>query len=167
MGLGVQGVGTLVRKVSTASHVGSGPEGLAPSSVGGLRGWHPALALSGYARSNGVLNAGYICFQTIHRAYDALAVQVLIAGALRSICVYVPFIAFQANGYYNICLGHSVEETKPWCKARIPLLYNFIQSHNWYVGLTNYHAHLRSSREVANEGQLVTVAGGWRPVSGD
>lgn len=64
-----------------------------------------------------------------------LAVQVLIAGALRSICVFVPFIAFQAYGYYNICLGGSVEETRPWCKARIPLLYNFIQSHYWYVGI--------------------------------
>lgn len=30
------------------------------------------LALSGCARSNGVLNAGYFCFQTMHQAYDAL-----------------------------------------------------------------------------------------------
>jgi Gpi18-like mannosyltransferase len=30
------------------------------------------LALSGCARSNGVLNAGYIYFQTMHRAYHAL-----------------------------------------------------------------------------------------------
>ncbi|MCD7465015.1 hypothetical protein HAX54_000407 [Datura stramonium] len=29
------------------------------------------LALSGFARSNGVLNAGYICFQTMHRSYKA------------------------------------------------------------------------------------------------
>ncbi|KAM7469443.1 hypothetical protein LguiA_007626 [Lonicera macranthoides] len=100
------------------------------------------LALSGSARSNGVLNAGYICFQTMHRAYDVVFVNkryyVLIAGALRSICVFVPFIAFQAYGYYNICLGRSVEETRPWCKARIPLLYNFIQSHYWGVGFLRY-----------------------------
>lgn len=31
-----------------------------------------SFALSGWARSNGVLNAGYFCFQTMHRAYDAL-----------------------------------------------------------------------------------------------
>lgn len=30
------------------------------------------LALSGCARSNGVLNAGYLCFQTMHRAYHAM-----------------------------------------------------------------------------------------------
>ena len=30
------------------------------------------LALSGLARSNGILNAGYFCYQTMHRAYDAV-----------------------------------------------------------------------------------------------
>lgn len=33
------------------------------------------LALSGCARSNGVLNAGYICFLTMHWAYDALCLK--------------------------------------------------------------------------------------------
>lgn len=32
----------------------------------------PWLALSGFARSNGVTNAGYICFQTMHQAYNAI-----------------------------------------------------------------------------------------------
>ncbi|XP_062172261.1 uncharacterized protein LOC133877846 isoform X2 [Alnus glutinosa] len=104
------------------------------------------FALSGCARSNGVLNAGYFCFQTLHRAYDAvfikkrayLAIQVLIAGALRCICIFTPFIAFQAYGYYNICLGRSSDEMRPWCKARVPLLYNYIQSHYWGVGFLRY-----------------------------
>ncbi|KAJ0959815.1 hypothetical protein J5N97_000479 [Dioscorea zingiberensis] len=30
------------------------------------------LALSGFSRSNGMLNAGYFCFQTLHQAYDAV-----------------------------------------------------------------------------------------------
>lgn len=104
------------------------------------------FALSGCARSNGVLNAGYFCFQTLHRAYDALfiekraylAIQVLIAGALHCICIFTPFIAFQAYGYYNICLGRSSDEMRPWCKARVPLLYNYIQSHYWGVGFLRY-----------------------------
>nr|XP_043631649.1 GPI mannosyltransferase 2 isoform X2 [Erigeron canadensis] len=104
------------------------------------------FALSGCARSNGVLNAGYIGFQTMHQAYEAvfykrstfLAVQVLVSGILRSVCVFVPFVAFQAYGYYNLCDGHNPDKLRPWCEAKIPLLYNFIQSHYWGVGFLRY-----------------------------
>ncbi|KAK8638620.1 hypothetical protein V6N13_137035 [Hibiscus sabdariffa] len=104
------------------------------------------LALSSFARSNGVLNAGYFGFQTMHQAYDAfsgkkrafLALWILISGALRCIFIFVPFIAFQAYGYYNMCLGRSSDEMRPWCKARIPLLYNYIQSYYWGVGFLRY-----------------------------
>ncbi|KAF7827567.1 GPI mannosyltransferase 2 isoform X1 [Senna tora] len=104
------------------------------------------LALSGCARSNGVVNAGYFCFQTMHRAYDAmfqkrkisLAFLVVFAGALHCACIFAPFIAFQAYGYQNICVGRSHDELRPWCKARVPLLYNYIQSHYWGVGFLRY-----------------------------
>ncbi|CAN8312026.1 unnamed protein product [Cochlearia groenlandica] len=104
------------------------------------------FALSGCARSNGLLNAGYICFQTMHRAYRALyqrkrvslALQVLVTGFLRCVCICLPFVTFQAYGYYNICHGHKLDELRPWCKARVPLLYNFIQSHYWGVGFLRY-----------------------------
>jgi len=62
-----------------------------------------------------------------------LAMQVFIAGFLRCICICLPFVAFQAYGYYNICHGHTRDEVRPWCKGRIPLLYNFIQSHYWLI----------------------------------
>ncbi|KAL5765226.1 hypothetical protein ACOSQ2_017820 [Xanthoceras sorbifolium] len=67
-----------------------------------------------------------------------LAILILIDGALRSICIFIPFIAFQAYGYRNICLGHSPDEMRPWYKARVPLLYNFIQSHYWKVGFLRF-----------------------------
>lgn len=104
------------------------------------------LALSGSARSNGALNAGYFCFQALLQAYDAavqkkrplLAMQALVIGALRSIFIFVPFFAFQAYGYLNICVHGSSEELRPWCKAKVPLLYGFIQSHYWGVGFLRY-----------------------------
>ncbi|TKW29130.1 hypothetical protein SEVIR_3G376000v4 [Setaria viridis] len=104
------------------------------------------LALSGSARSNGALNAGYFCFQALLQAYDAavqkkrplLAVWALVAAALRSIFILLPFFAFQAYGYLNICVHGSYEELRPWCKAKVPLLYGFIQSHYWGVGFLRY-----------------------------
>ncbi|KNA24318.1 hypothetical protein SOVF_016750 isoform A [Spinacia oleracea] len=108
----------------------------------------PALlfALSGSVRSNGVLNAGYYGFKALHQSYYAmyvkkrphLVLKVLLAGALRCICIFIPFLAFQAYGYYNICHGRNPEEMRPWCKAKIPLLYGFIQSHYWGVGFLQY-----------------------------
>ncbi|KAL5727750.1 hypothetical protein ACHQM5_000907 [Ranunculus cassubicifolius] len=104
-----------------------------------------AFALSGSARSNGVLNAGYICFQTMHQTIDAiqkkcigLAVQSLVAGAIRSIFIFLPFIVCQYYGYYNICRRNSSDEMSPWCKARVPLLYDYLQSHYWGVGFLRY-----------------------------
>ncbi|KAK9664701.1 hypothetical protein RND81_14G062100 [Saponaria officinalis] len=104
------------------------------------------LALSGFTRSNGVLNAGYFGFKTLHQSYHTiyekkrfrLALQVILAGAFRCICVFIPFLAFQAYGYYNLCHGRKPDDTRPWCRARVPLLYNFIQSHYWGVGFLRY-----------------------------
>ncbi|KAF8646303.1 hypothetical protein HU200_065877 [Digitaria exilis] len=104
------------------------------------------LAISSSARSNGALNAGYFCFQALLRAYDAavnkkrplLVVRTLIAAALRSIFIFLPFFAFQAYGYFNICVHGSSEKLRPWCKAKVPLLYGFIQSHYWGVGFLRY-----------------------------
>uniref|UniRef100_A0A7N0UPG1 GPI mannosyltransferase 2 n=1 Tax=Kalanchoe fedtschenkoi TaxID=63787 RepID=A0A7N0UPG1_KALFE len=104
------------------------------------------LALSGSVRSNGILNAGYVCFETLHGTYVALihrksalmVITFLVLGVLRSICIFVPFVAFQAYGYYNICLGRKPDEMSPWCSARVPLLYNYIQSHYWGVGFLRY-----------------------------
>ncbi|VFQ69908.1 unnamed protein product [Cuscuta campestris] len=101
------------------------------------------FALSGFSRSNGILTAGYICFQMMHSVYSSAVLRKhaifvfweLIVGAIRSICIIFPFIGFQAYGYYNICVGHS---PSPWCKKRIPLFYDYIQGHYWGVGFLRY-----------------------------
>ncbi|KAL0732686.1 hypothetical protein Bca4012_008895 [Brassica carinata] len=97
------------------------------------------FALSGCARSNGILNAGYICFQTMHRAYEAFYPK-------RRVCLLDYFDAYAFVFLFshfkhtdtNICHGRKLDELRPWCKAKVPLLYNFIQSHYWGVGFLRY-----------------------------
>lgn len=60
------------------------------------------LALSGSARSNGVLNAGYICFQTMHRAYDAVFLK-------RHAYVSLSFYLFICDSYNWILMHISWE----------------------------------------------------------
>lgn len=81
---------------------------------------------------NELLN--FVVLQNLVQCYQ-FAFRVLLAGAIRCLCIIFPFVAFQAYGYYNMCLGHSPGEARPWCKARLPLLYDYIQSHYWYVDL--------------------------------
>ncbi|KAG7951138.1 hypothetical protein I3843_13G151700 [Carya illinoinensis] len=71
--------------------------------------------------------------------------RVLISGDLSCICIFTPFIAFQAYGYYNICLGHSIDEVRPWCKARLPLLCKYIQSFLRYFQLKQLPSFLLAS----------------------
>ncbi|KAK0579933.1 hypothetical protein LWI29_033674 [Acer saccharum] len=69
------------------------------------------LALSGCARSNGVRNAGYFCFQTMHQAYDALFLKKRVGNpgsyrwSIKMYTYFIPFIAFQVYGYHNLYLG--------------------------------------------------------------
>ncbi|KAG0450437.1 hypothetical protein HPP92_026757 [Vanilla planifolia] len=104
------------------------------------------LCVSGAARSNGAINAGYICFMSLLQSYDAiiqkksakLAVLPIVAGVARSICLFIPFAAFQAYGYYDICLFVTSDDLRPWCKSRAPNLYGYLQSHYWGVGFMRY-----------------------------
>ncbi|KAL9661448.1 hypothetical protein QQ045_026272 [Rhodiola kirilowii] len=78
-----------------------------------------------------------ICMRVL--SYTGVAaIKFLILGVLRSVCIFVPLVAFQAYGYYNICLGRKPDEISPWCSARVPLLYNYIQSCYWGVGFLRY-----------------------------
>ncbi|KAK4791096.1 hypothetical protein SAY86_031509 [Trapa natans] len=104
------------------------------------------LTLSGFSRSNGMLNAGYVLFQAMHRANEALflrkkiwlAMQVLAVAVLRAICIFVPFMAFQIFGYYNLCHGQPADEKRPWCNRNLAIMYNYVQSKYWGVGFLAY-----------------------------
>ncbi|KAJ3675551.1 hypothetical protein LUZ60_004593 [Juncus effusus] len=102
------------------------------------------LALSGSARSNGTLNAGYVCFLALVQAFNALfhnkapflAVGALFVGFLSSVFIFAPFLAFQAFGYLNFCMDEI--KMRPWCLKKLPLIYGFIQNHYWGVGFMKY-----------------------------
>ncbi|CAN6465191.1 unnamed protein product [Victoria cruziana] len=104
------------------------------------------LSLSSSARSNGLLNAGYFCFLAMHEASETviqrkkigLALQIVSITILQTVIISLPFIAFQAYGFYNICQRGPSDELRPWCKSRLPYLYGFIQGHYWDVGFLRY-----------------------------
>ncbi len=59
----------------------------------------------------------------------------MVTAIMQSGAVVTPFVAFQFYGYYQHCdpsVG-SVEELRPWCTARLPYLYGFVQKHYWWV----------------------------------
>ncbi|MCL7032151.1 hypothetical protein MKW94_026231, partial [Papaver nudicaule] len=89
-------------------------------------GYRAVLGLSGYIINN------------ITFLLTVLAAMTLTDGALRSLCIFAPFIAFQAYGYHNLCRGLISDEMRPWCKARVPLVYRFLQGHYWGVGFLKY-----------------------------
>ncbi|CAM6035844.1 unnamed protein product [Sphagnum compactum] len=104
--------------------------------------------LSSGVRSNGVLHAGFFLFQSMHHCHQAAfshqqrlrGVLAVVTAIMQSGAVVTPFVAFQFYGYYQHCdpsVG-SVEELRPWCPARLPYLYGFVQKHYWNVGFLRY-----------------------------
>ncbi|KAG0627751.1 hypothetical protein M758_2G225300 [Ceratodon purpureus] len=113
--------------------------------------WTAALifGLSSGVRSNGVLHAGFFLFQAMHCAYEAaikqgrylIAVQTVFKAISQSLVTIIPMVLFQGYGYYRHCglsEGRTGELDRPWCNARIPYLYGFVQDYYWNVGFLRY-----------------------------
>lgn len=82
-----------------------------------------SLALATGVRSNGIIAIGFYLFDLIQTRRSVL--RTLIKSGI----VLMPYILFQAYGYSLYCVD---EVRSPWCKAKIPHLYNYVQKAYWY-----------------------------------
>lgn len=105
-----------------------------------------AFALACSFRSNGTTLAGFIIWGTIvepllanfrtHLSISFLLKRILYGGFLTAVGV-APFIFHQYNAYASFC-SESAQAPRPWCHDRLPLVYTFVQSEYWNVGLFRY-----------------------------
>ncbi|ORX89815.1 mannosyltransferase [Basidiobolus meristosporus CBS 931.73] len=104
--------------------------------------WSAAIvwSFSTLTRSNGVVYVGFFIFDLCIKNRSSSAVvymtQVLKAMAL-SLVTFLGMASFQMYGYLNYCANTS--QPRPWCQARIPLLYSFVQEEYWNCGLFRYY----------------------------
>ena len=69
-------------------------------------------------------------------SHEQIAVLTVFKAISQSLVTIIPMVLFQGYGYYRHCglsEGRTGELDRPWCNARIPYLYGFVQDYYWYV----------------------------------
>ncbi|XP_068106046.1 GPI mannosyltransferase 2 [Hyperolius riggenbachi] len=127
---------------------------------GGVLAGSAALSLATAARSNGLVNVGFLLYSglkvLLHRRDNFGPLMRRLCGILLLI---LPFALFQSYCYFRFCtapeegdlvpqdLAHLAEDRgyrlrgppfPAWCSYRLPLAYSHIQSEYWGVGLFRY-----------------------------
>ncbi|KAG8903749.1 ER membrane glycoprotein subunit of the GPI transamidase complex-like protein [Tulasnella sp. 403] len=108
-------------------------------------------------RSNGVMLIGFLIWglvvdPTIRKLGASIPVidlgffQNTLYALFLSVTTILPFALHQYHGYLRFCRSTAgvphptnITELRPWCEVKpFPLIYTFVQSHYWNVGLLRY-----------------------------
>ncbi|KAG9076528.1 ER membrane glycoprotein subunit of the GPI transamidase complex-like protein, partial [Ceratobasidium sp. UAMH 11750] len=115
--------------------------------------------LSGKAGLN-LLHVATVVLRAIRQTRFLTAIHAFILSAV----VGAPFIAHQYLAYIAFCIGLDSASLntlypRPWCSARIPSVYTFVQSHYWDVGLWRYWTPAQLPNFLLAAPMLVLVGG--------
>ncbi|KAJ5070543.1 gpi mannosyltransferase 2 [Anaeramoeba ignava] len=106
--------------------------------------------LSGATRSNGMINAGFILFDSLHRFKIARKITdflvIIFQSLFAVVLIMIPNIVYQFYAYKQFCLSEFIKNTTgvpSWCNNTIPSIYGYVQNHYWNVGFLNYYTFLQ------------------------
>ncbi|KAF6256425.1 GPI mannosyltransferase 2 [Scenedesmus sp. NREL 46B-D3] len=104
-----------------------------------------AFTLSSAARSNGLLNAGFLLHEYGKRFLKAWphskahALWQALQGVISAAVTAAPYFGYMMFGYSQFCAGVYAEQQRPWCSKVLPSVYGYVQDVYWNVGLLRYY----------------------------
>ncbi|KAG8740677.1 ER membrane glycoprotein subunit of the GPI transamidase complex-like protein [Ceratobasidium sp. 414] len=100
----------------------------------------------------------------VPRAIRQTRLRTIVYAFMFSTIVTAPFIAHQFLAYLTFCANPGSGSPnalypRPWCSARVPSIYPFVQSHYWDVGLWRYWTLAQIPNFLLAAPMLILVGG--------